>query len=82
MTLDNLTLHSPYLLLDSEFYDFTKPTPLEEPYLISFNPQAAKLIDLDAHTLDASQFTALLNGTFIPKQTQPYAMCYAGHQFG
>jgi uncharacterized protein YdiU (UPF0061 family) len=81
MTLDNLELKQPYLSLDSEFYDLTKPTPLDEPYFISFNPAAAKLIDLESD-IDKAKFTALLNGTFLPKNIRPYAMCYAGHQFG
>ncbi len=50
--------------------------------LISFNPKAAKLIDLDSSSGDDPSFVALLNGTFIPKDVRPFSMCYAGHQFG
>ncbi|MBT8349022.1 MAG: SELO family protein, partial [Sulfurovum sp.] len=82
MTLDNLTLQTPYLSLDSEFYDMTEPTPLDDPYLISFNPNAAKLMDLDSNSGDDPRFKALLNGTFIPKGASTFSMCYAGHQFG
>jgi len=82
MILDNLTFQTKYLSLDSEFYDMTDPTPLDDPYLISFNPNAAKLIDLDNNSEDDPSFVALLNGTFIPKGTRPFSMCYAGHQFG
>ena len=82
MTLDNITLQTPYLTLDGEFYDLTDPEPLDEPYLISFNPEAAKLINLDSNSGDDPRFVALLNGTFIPKGSRPFAMCYAGHQFG
>ncbi len=82
MILDNITLQTPYLSLDSEFYDLTDPTPLDEPYLISFNPEAAKLIDLDSNSCDDPDFLAMLNGTFSPKGARPFAMCYAGHQFG
>ncbi|QOY53599.1 YdiU family protein [Candidatus Sulfurimonas marisnigri] len=82
MILDNMILQTTYLSLDSEFYDLTDPTPLDEPYLISFNPEAAKLIDLDSNSCNDPDFVALLNGTFIPKGSRPFAMCYAGHQFG
>ncbi|PHS39641.1 MAG: hypothetical protein COB07_06215 [Sulfurovum sp.] len=82
MTLDNLTLQTPYLSLDEEFYNLTDPEPLDEPYLISFNPEAAKLINLDSNTSDDPHFVALLNGTFSPKGSRTFAMCYAGHQFG
>lgn len=82
MTLDNITLQTPYLTLDSEFYDLTDPKPLDEPYLISFNPKAAKLIDLDIDTHNNPNLVAMLNGTFMPKGSRHFAMCYAGHQFG
>ena len=82
MTLNNLKFQTTYLSLDDEFYDMTDPTPLDDPYLISFNPNAAKLIDLDSNSGDDPHFVALLNGTFIPKGTRPFSMCYAGHQFG
>jgi len=82
MTLNNLTLQTPYLSLDSEFYDLTDPTPLDDPYLIHFNPMAAKLIDIDSKSGDDPLFVALLNGTFTPKGARPFSMCYAGHQFG
>ena len=82
MILENITLQTPYLSLDSEFYDLTDPIPLDKPYLISFNPDAAKLIDLDENSCDNPNFLALLNGTFTMKGSRPFAMCYAGHQFG
>jgi len=82
MTLDNLRFQTNYLSLDEEFYNMTDPTPLDDPYLISFNPKAAELIGLDSDSIDDTQFTALLNGTFLPKDARPFSMCYAGHQFG
>ena len=82
MTLNNLEFQTTYLSLDDEFYDMTDPTPLDDPYLISFNPNAAKLIDLDSSSGDDPRFVELLNGTFIPKDVRPFSMCYAGHQFG
>lgn len=82
MTLDNLIFQTKYLSLDGEFYHITDPIPLDDPYLISFNPTAAKLIDLDNKSENDPRFVALLNGTFIPKNSRPFAMCYAGHQFG
>jgi len=82
MTLDRLTFKAPYLSLDSEFYDMTDPTPLDAPYLISFNPHTAKLIDLKLSDKDKEHFIALLNGTLIPEGVRTFSMCYAGHQFG
>lgn len=82
MTLDNLVFQTKYLSLDSEFYTLTDPTPLDDPYLINFNPKTAELIDLDDNSRDDPHFVALLNGTFTPKDACPFSMCYAGHQFG
>lgn len=81
MTLDNLQFQTKYLSLDSEFYDMTKPEPLGLPYLISFNPKAAQLIELDEDAGGTPQFIAFLNGTFVPKSASTFSMCYAGHQF-
>ena len=82
MTLNKLIFKTDYLSLDNEFYDITEPTPYKDPYLISFNANAAKLIDLDTNSADSPLFIDFLNGTFIPKTARPFAMCYAGHQFG
>ena len=82
MNLDNITLETPYLSLDEEFYNINNPEPLEEPYLISFSPEAAKLIDLDITSSKDPRFIELLNGTYLPEGSCPFSMCYAGHQFG
>lgn len=82
MNINSICLKTPYLNLDEEFYDLTEPTPLDEPYFISFSTQAAKLIDLDSVTCDNPNFIGVLNGTFTLKGSKPFAMCYAGHQFG
>lgn len=82
MTLNKLVFKTDYLSLDDECYDNVTPTPLDAPFLVSFNPQTAKLIDLDIKTKDNPLFVDFLNGTFIPKTARPFAMCYAGHQFG
>lgn len=82
MNLNNITLQTPYLSLDEEFYNLSDPIPLDEPYLISFNPEAAKLIDLDSKACDDPRFVELLNGTFSPQGSRYFAMCYGGHQFG
>ncbi len=82
MTLDELNFQTDYLSLENEFYDMTDPIPLDNPYLISFNPYAAQLIGLENNSGDDPRFIELLNGTFLPKGARPFSMCYAGHQFG
>lgn len=82
MKLSNLTLSTPYLSLDPIFYHEVAPTPLKNPHLISFNSDAAVLLGLDPMQLDRNELESLLNGTLTLKGSHPYAMCYAGHQFG
>jgi len=82
MTLDDLKLENPYLCLDAEFYSTSTPEPLDDPYLISFNPKAAERIGLDTDAVNDSRFVSLLNGTFSLEGSRAYSMCYAGHQFG
>jgi uncharacterized protein YdiU (UPF0061 family) len=82
MKLSNLTLNAPYLSLDPIFYHEVTPTPLHNPRLVSSNPEAAKLLGVDPTHLNDQELEKLLNGTLLLEGSRPYAMCYAGHQFG
>jgi len=82
MKLSNLTLNTPYLALDPIFYHEVAPTPLHNPRLVSSNPKAAKIIGLDPTSLTNEELEKLLNGTMLLEGSRPFAMCYAGHQFG
>lgn len=82
MKLENLTLQTPYLDLDPIFYHEVAPTGLKNPTLVSYNPEAAPLLGLNPQTLSAAELEALLNGSLTLNGSRPYAMCYAGHQFG
>lgn len=82
MNIDNLQLDTPYLQLDEEFYQIKPPTPLNAPYLISFNPLCAKLIGLKEELKEDKRLIELLNGEYTPQGSMHFSMCYAGHQFG
>lgn len=82
MKISDLTLSTPYLSLDPIFYHEVAPTPLKHPRLVSFNPTGAQLLGLDPAHIDTREIEALLNGTLLLSGSRPYAMCYAGHQFG
>jgi uncharacterized protein YdiU (UPF0061 family) len=81
-SLENIILETPFLSLDEEFYDLNEIEPLDEPYLIGFSAKAAELIDLHTDSPENLNLIALLNGTFTPKGSKVFSMCYAGHQFG
>ncbi len=82
MKLSNLTLSTPYLSLDPIFYHEVAPTPLKNPRLVSTNPKAVTLLGIDPSQLTDEELEKLLNGTLVLEGSRPYAMCYAGHQFG
>ncbi|NOR57879.1 MAG: SELO family protein, partial [Sulfurimonas sp.] len=82
MKLKEMQLKTSYLKLDPIFYDMRSPTPLKQPYLISANPEAAKLIGLDEEELQGVDFVDFINGKHLLEGSQPFSMCYAGHQFG
>ena len=81
MKLSELKLECDYLELENNFYQIVNPTPLEKPHLISLNKTAANLIDVDENT-KPKEWVDFLNGTWLAEGSTPFAMCYAGHQFG
>ncbi|MDD5211127.1 MAG: YdiU family protein [Sulfuricurvum sp.] len=82
MKLENISLTTPYLDLDPIFYHEVTPTPLKNPKLVSYNSDAAQLLGLESDQNSAEYITQILNGTQLFNGSRPYAMCYAGHQFG
>ncbi|EIF51443.1 YdiU family protein [Sulfurovum sp. AR] len=82
MKLNELHVTNPYLKLPSVCYDRVTPTPLAEPYLIHANTDVAKVLDIDETELQTEAFVKFLNGEYIAEGSEPFAMCYAGHQFG
>jgi uncharacterized protein YdiU (UPF0061 family) len=59
------------------------PTPFSSPpYVVSFNPAAAALIDLDPDEAQRPEFAGLFGGSMLAPGMDPLAMLYSGHQFG
>ena len=85
-TLDNLPFNNRFSTLGDAFFARVSPTPLEKPFLIHINEQAAELIDLSiGDSTDASEkadFLDYFSGTKTFAQGDPLAMLYSGHQFG
>ncbi|MBD3791500.1 MAG: YdiU family protein [Campylobacterales bacterium] len=82
MKLKEIQLTNPYLKLPPLCYDRVKPSPLHGAYLIHANPLLAHELDIDRDELDTEHFTAFVNGALELEGSDPFAMCYAGHQFG
>src|SRR5690348_12634865 len=82
-SLESLTFDNTYARLPSAFYAKLTPTPFtSSPYLVSFNPAAADLIDLDHGEAKRPEFAAVFGGAMLAPGMDPLAMLYSGHQFG
>ncbi len=82
MKLKELEVKNPYLELPQKFYDFVMPTPLQKPFLVSANKDVAALLGIDTKELEQKEFVDFINGNYLLKGSKPFAMVYAGHQFG
>nr|MBA3968676.1 YdiU family protein [Gemmatimonadota bacterium] len=78
----DLQLDNTYARLPKAFYAGAEPTPLPDPYGVSFNTAAAALIDLDPAVAERGEWVQLFSGNESLAGADPLAMLYAGHQFG
>lgn len=60
-------------------YSKALPTPVAKPALLAWSYELANLLDIeDPDQLDVE----IIGGNLVAPSMQPYAACYAGHQFG
>ncbi|HKB59086.1 MAG TPA: YdiU family protein [Gallionellaceae bacterium] len=81
-SLHQLNFDNTFARLPQDFHSPQQPTPLFYPYLVSFNPAAAELIDLDRAESERPDFAVHFSGNRLPQGAEPISMLYAGHQFG
>jgi len=80
--LDQLNFENSFARLPEMFHSRLEPTPLHAPYVVSFNADAARLIDLDQGEMARAEFAEHFIGNRLLPGSDPLAMLYAGHQFG
>jgi len=80
--LEQLRFDNSFARLPGRFHSRLRPTPLPQPYLVSFNAEAATLIDMDPAQAARSEFAEYFIGNRLLPGSEPLAMLYAGHQFG
>jgi uncharacterized protein YdiU (UPF0061 family) len=79
---------SSYAGLPERFFARINPAPVAMPRLLKFNRALAEELGLEADglleadRLDEAALAALFSGNAIPRDLEPIAMAYAGHQFG
>ena len=71
-----------YARLPDRFFARLPPTPVAAPRLVRLNETLARHLGLDPAQLATPEGVAILAGNRVPKQGEPLAMAYAGHQFG
>jgi len=80
--LESLDFDNTYTRLPEVFFERVMPTAFEKTHLVSFNPAAAELIDLDLDEAKRSEFHEAFGGKILLPGSDPIAMLYSGHQFG
>ncbi len=63
-------------------FSYVTPKAPENPLLLHASEEVAELLGITKEDLASEDFLGLVTGGSILKDTQPYAMCYGGHQFG
>lgn len=81
-SLEHLSFDNSFSRLPSGLYSRVEPTGFKRPFLVSFNADAAALIDLDPAEANRPEFAQYLGGQKILPGSEPLAMKYTGHQFG
>ncbi len=81
-SLETLAFDNTFQRLPEPFYCRVLPQAVRNPYLISFNPRVAALIDLDSEQAHNSALVDCFSGNTLLPGSQPIATAYAGHQFG
>ncbi|MDQ1165874.1 YdiU family protein [Flavobacterium sp. SORGH_AS_0622] len=63
-------------------FSYVNPTKPSHPELIHASEEVAALVGISKDEIQSEEFLNTFSGKDILPGTQPYAMCYAGHQFG
>lgn len=69
-------------LVPSAHYSFVKPINPSNPLLLHYSKEVVELLNLDQEFIQSKEFTSIFSGNSIGKNSKPFAMNYAGHQFG
>ncbi len=63
-------------------FSLVNPAPTAKPELIHYSPSVAKLLGITEEDAKSEEFLKVFTGNSVLPNSQPYAMCYGGHQFG
>ena len=63
-------------------FSYVTPKKPKNPTLVHISPQMLKAVGLTPKDAKSEEFVKIFSGAEILPETKPYAMAYAGHQFG
>ena len=63
-------------------FSYVTPRVPSSPKLLHVTAELADLIGLSKEDVASTEFLEVVSGSKVYPETQPYAMAYAGHQFG
>ncbi len=63
-------------------YSYVTPRNPSNPKLLHVSVEVANLLGISIEETKSEEFLNVFSGKKILDNTKPYAMCYAGHQFG
>ena len=63
-------------------FSYVNPVKPKNPKLVHVSQEVAENIGISSETTKSDEFLNVFSGNTILENTKPYAMAYAGHQFG
>ncbi|NVJ89281.1 MAG: YdiU family protein [Flavobacteriaceae bacterium] len=63
-------------------YSFVNPKKTKAPKILHVSPEMASELGISEKDFQSDYFRDIFTGNAVYPKTKPYAMCYAGHQFG
>jgi len=68
--------------VSNALFSYVNPVQPSNPVLIHASEAVAELVGISKDEIQSESFLNVFSGKEILPETHPFAMCYAGHQFG
>ncbi|GGA86978.1 UPF0061 protein [Flavobacterium palustre] len=68
--------------VENACFSFVTPTKTANPQILHVSPEMLENLGLSKDDSQTEEFKNVFTGNEVLTNTQPYAMCYGGHQFG
>ena len=63
-------------------FSFVNPIKTSNPLLLHVSKEMSEELGFSEQDIQSKEFLEVMTGNSIPENSKPFAMCYAGHQFG